>query len=320
MKIATRDAYGAFLAEDAKANKDVIVLDADLSKSTKTAEFEKVAPERFFNVGIAEQNLIGIAAGLAAEGKIPFASSFAIFAAGRGFEVIRNSVCYPKLNVKICATHAGLTVGPDGGSHQAIEDIAIMRSLPNMTVINPADAVSAKALLKSALEHQGPVYVRLGRAPVPICHSENTKFEIGKGIKLKEGKDIAIVATGIMVSRALEASAKLDELGIKSSVIDMHSLKPFDNALITNLAQTTGKIVTVEEHSVIGGLGSAVCEVVADTCPVPVRRMGVQDTFGESGSPDELLQHHGLTVEDIVKVCKDMVGTPSEIEFVENTN
>jgi len=308
MKMATREAYGAFLASYAKDNENIVVLDADLSKSTKTAEFQKVCPERFFNMGIAEQNLMGVAAGLAASGKIPFASTFAMFAAGRAFEIIRNSVCYPNLNVKVCATHAGLTVGQDGASHQAIEDIALMRALPNMTVINPADGVSARALLEAATEHDGPVYVRLGRASVPMCYDENDTFEIGKAKVLKKGTDITLVATGIMVDAAVQASEMLEKEGVSVRIIDVHTIKPIDRETIIQAAQETGVIVTAEEHSVIGGLGSAVCEVLAVSSPVPVKMIGVKDKFGESGLPEELLEAYGMTPKDIVNAAKELIA------------
>ncbi len=279
-----------FLASYAKDNKEIVVLDADLSKSTKTAEFQKVCPERFFNMGIAEQNLLGVAAGMAASGKVPFASTFAMFAAGRAFEIIRNSICYTNLNVKVCATHAGLTVGQDGASHQAIEDIALMRSLPNMTVLNPADGVSAKALLEAAAKHDGPVYVRLGRASVPLCYDENDTFEIGKAKELKAGSDVTLVATGIMVDSAMQAAEILEKEGLSVRILDVHTIKPLDSEAIIKAAKETGAIVTAEEHSIIGGLGSAVAEVLALNSPAPMKMIGVKDTFGESGLPDELLE------------------------------
>lgn len=304
-KQATREAYGKALAELAKSNPNIVVLDADLSKSTKTAEFKKVAPERFFNMGIAEANMMGVAAGISTCGKIPFVSTFAMFAAGRAFEQIRNSICYPKLNVKICATHAGLTVGEDGATHQAIEDLSLMRSIPNMVVINPSDGIETKEAIKAIAEYQGPCYVRLGRMAVEdINTNENYKFEIGKGIKLSEGNDVSIIATGIMVEIALKAKEKLLSEGINARVINIHTIKPIDSDLIIEAAKETGAIVTVEEHSIIGGLGSAVTEVVSEYCPVPVLRIGVNDTFGESGKPNELLDKYGLTCEKIVKKVK----------------
>lgn len=304
-KIATREAYGKALKDLANTNKDVIVLDADLSKSTKTADFKSVAPERFFNMGIAEGNMMAVAAGLSTCGKIPFVSTFAMFAAGRAFEQIRNSICYPKLNVKICATHAGLTVGEDGASHQAIEDISLMRSIPNMTVINPSDAVETEAAIKAISEMNGPCYVRLGRAAVNVINDRpEYKFEIGKGVTLKEGNDLTIIATGIMVDAALEASEVLKEEGINARVINIHTIKPIDSELIIKAAKETGTIVTAEEHNIIGGLGSAVAEVVTENYPVPVLKVGVKDTFGESGKPNQLLEKYGLTSKDIIEISK----------------
>ena len=295
-KIATREAYGKALAALANTNENVVVLDADLSKSTKTADFKAVAPERFFNMGIAEGNMMGVAAGLSTCGKVPFVSTFAMFAAGRAFEQIRNSICYPKLNVKVCATHAGLTVGEDGASHQAIEDISLMRSVPNMVVINPADDIETEAAIKAVAEMEGPCYVRLGRMAVSRVNDEaNYNFVIGKGITLAEGNDVAIIATGIMVEAALEAKEELAKEGINARVINIHTIKPIDEELIIKAAKETGVIVTAEEHSIIGGLGSAVAEVVSENCPVPVLRVGVKDTFGESGKPNELLEKYGLT-------------------------
>lgn len=301
--IATREAYGKTLVELVE-NKDVVVLDADLAGATKTDMFKKACPERFFDMGIAEGDMMGTAAGLAASGKIPFASTFAIFAAGRGFEQIRNSICYPKLNVKVAATHAGVTVGEDGGSHQAIEDISLMRSIPGMVVLNPADAVEARAMVLAAAEYNGPMYLRFGRAAAPVIHDDSYKFELGKGEVLKEGKDVSIIATGIMVAKALEAAEVLKADGIDAEVINIGTIKPLDNELVIASAKKTGKVVTAEEHSIIGGLGSAVCEVLSEECPVKVTRIGVKDQFGQSGTPDALLKHYGLTVEDIVKACK----------------
>ncbi|KYH28472.1 MULTISPECIES: transketolase family protein [Clostridium] len=304
-KIATREAYGKALAKLGETNPNVVVLDADLSKSTKTADFKKLFPERHINMGIAEGNMMAVAAGLATCGKIPFASTFAIFAAGRAFEQIRNTICYPKLNVKICATHAGLTVGEDGASHQAIEDISLMRSIPNMTVICPSDAIETEAAINAVAEYDGPCYVRLGRPGVSIINDNpEYKFEIGKGITLREGKDAAIIATGIMVEQALEAYNILAEEGIKVKVINIHTIKPIDSQIIINAARETGIVVTAEEHNIIGGLGSAVCEVLSENFPVPVLRVGVKDVFGESGKPAELLKAYGLTAEDIVKAVK----------------
>lgn len=308
-KIATREAYGKALVKLSNLNENVVVLDADLSKSTKTAEFKAVAPERFINMGIAESNMMGVAAGLSTCGKIPFASTFAMFAAGRAFEQIRNSICYPKLNVKICATHAGLTVGEDGATHQSVEDISLMRSIPNMTVINPADAVETEAAILAIANYNGPCYVRLGRLAVNVINDENNyKFEIGKGVTLAEGKDVTIVATGMMVELALQAKDLLAKEGINATVINIHTIKPIDAELLVNSAKGTGAIVTAEEHSVIGGLGSAVSEVVTEKCPVPVLKVGINDTFGESGKPNELLQAYGLTAENIVKRAKEAIS------------
>ncbi|WP_194192231.1 transketolase C-terminal domain-containing protein [Clostridium chrysemydis] len=308
-KQATREAYGLALKELAVLNDKVVVLDADLSKSTKTAEFKSVAEDRFFNMGIAEANMMGVAAGMSTCGKIPFVSTFAMFAAGRAFEQIRNSICYPRLNVKVCATHAGLTVGEDGASHQAIEDISLMRSIPNMTVINPSDGVEAIAAIKAVAEMNGPCYVRLGRAAVNIINDRpEYKFEIGKGVTLKEGNDVTLIATGIMVDAALEAAEILAKDGINARVINIHTIKPLDNELVLKAAKETGVIVTAEEHSIIGGLGSAVAEVVSEECPVPVLRVGVKDVFGESGKPDELLKAYGLTGADIAEKAKKAVN------------
>ncbi|MEE0249374.1 MAG: transketolase family protein [Peptacetobacter hiranonis] len=301
--IATREAYGKTLVELVE-NKDIVVLDADLAGATKTVMFKKACPERFFDMGIAEGDMMGTAAGLAVSGKIPFASTFAIFAAGRGFEQIRNSICYPNINVKIAATHAGVTVGEDGGSHQAIEDISLMRSLPNMVVLNPADAVEARQMVLAAAEYVGPMYLRFGRAATPVIHDESYKFELGKGEVVKEGKDVSIIATGIMVAKALEAAETLKAEGIDAEVINISTIKPLDNELVLASAKKTGKVVTAEEHSIIGGLGSAVCELLAEEHPVKVTRIGVKDVFGQSGSPAALLEHYGLTAADIVKACK----------------
>ena len=306
--IATRDAYGQALAELGALNDKVVVLDADLSKSTKTNDFKKVYPERFFNMGIAEQNLLGTAAGFAAAGKIPFASSFAVFAVGRAYDQIRNSIAYPKLNVKIAATHAGLTVGEDGGSHQMLEDIALMRALPNMTVIVPADGVETKQVIMAAAEYNGPVYIRLGRPKVPVLFDETYKFEIGKGVVLKEGTDVTFVATGIMVSKAVEAAEALVAEGISAAVVNISTIKPLDNALITEMAQKTGAVVTCEEHNIYGGLGSAVAEVLVENCPVPMARVGVEDSFGESGLPDQLLEKYGLTAANIADKAKAVIA------------
>lgn len=306
-KIATREAYGNALAEFGSDGR-IVVFDADLSKSTKTDNFRKKFPERFFNMGIAEGNMMATAAGMAACGKIAFASTFAVFASGRAFEQIRNSICYSKLNVKIGATHAGISVGEDGASHQAIEDIAIMRALPNMTVISPADAVETKYAVKAAIEHDGPVYLRLGRLSVPVIYDENSyKYEIGRGITLSEGNDAAIIATGLMVHAALEAKDLLQKEGINARVIDIHTIKPIDTDIIIKAARETGAIVTAEEHNIIGGLGSAVAEVLVEHCPVPLLKVGVQDKFGKSGKPDKLMEMYGLTAADIVKKTKDIL-------------
>lgn len=311
-KIATRESYGKALKVLATINKNVVVLDADLSKSTKTADFKSVAPERFFNMGIAEANMMVVAAGMATCGKIPYVSTFAMFAAGRAFEQIRNSICYPKLNVKICATHAGVTVGEDGASHQAIEDISLMRSIPEMTVINPADDVETEAAIKAIADIKGPCYVRLGRMAVATVNNKETyKFELGKGVKLAEGTDVTIVATGIMVEMALEAKEVLSKEGISAKVINIHTIKPIDKSILIDAAKGTGAIVTAEEHSIIGGLGSAVSEVVCEEYPVPVLKVGVMDVFGQSGKPDELLKEYGLTVSNIVEKVKKAIALKS---------
>lgn len=306
--VATRDAYGEALAELGAVNENIVVLEADLSKSTKTNDFKKVYPERFFNMGIAEQNLLGTAAGFAAAGKIPFASSFAVFATGRAYDQIRNSIAYPNLNVKIAATHAGLTVGEDGGSHQMLEDIALMRVLPNMTVIVPADGVETKQAVKAAAEYEGPVYIRMGRPKVPVLFGDDYKFEIGKGVVLKEGSDVTLVATGIMVSKAVEAAELLATEGISAAVVNISTIKPLDADLIIAQAQKTGAMVTCEEHNIYGGLGSAVAEVLVENCPVPMVRVGVADKFGESGLPDELLEKHGLTANNIAAQAKAVIA------------
>lgn len=305
MNIATREAYGEALKELA-INEKIVVLDADLAKATKSIEFKKAAPERFFDMGIAEGDMIGTAAGLATCGKIPFATTFAMFAAGRAFEQIRNSVAYPKLNVKVAVTHAGVTVGEDGGSHQAIEDISLMRSIPNMVVLNPSDAIEAKKAVYAAVEYYGPVYIRLGRAAVPVIHKENYEFKIGKGEVLREGKDVLIVATGIMVAKALEAAETLSKENIEATVVNMSTIKPIDAELIVSLAKGIKKVITAEEHSIIGGLGSAVAEVLSEECPVKLKRIGLKDVFGQSGTPEALLKYYGLTSEDIVKAAKDI--------------
>ena len=304
-KIATRESYGNALAELGKEHADVVVLDADLAAATKTGVFKKAFPERHIDCGIAECNMIGVAAGLAATGKVPFASSFAMFAAGRAFEQVRNSVGYPKLNVKIGATHAGISVGEDGASHQCNEDIALMRTIPGMVVINPSDDVEAKAAVKAAYEHQGPVYMRFGRLAVPVINDNaNYKFELGKGVVLREGKDVTIIAMGYLVAEALKAAERLAADGIEAKVINIHTIKPLDEELVVAAAKETGKVVTVEEHSVIGGLGSAVCDVLSEKAPTKVLKIGVNDTFGESGPAVELVKKYGLDAESIYEKVK----------------
>ena len=294
-KIATRASYGEALVELGKEHDDVVVLDADLAAATKTGTFKKAFPDRFFDCGIAESNLMGVAAGIATTGMVPFASTFAMFAAGRAFEQVRNSIGYPHLNVKIGATHAGISVGEDGATHQCNEDIALMRTIPGMTIICPADDVDAKAAVKAAYEMDGPVYLRFGRLAVPVINdTPDYKFEIGKGVTLKEGKDVTIVATGLCVNSALEAAELLAKDGIEAKVINIHTIKPLDEELIVTAAKETGKVVTVEEHSVIGGLGGAVCEVLGEKAPVPVKRIGVNDVFGESGPAVKLIEKYGL--------------------------
>ncbi len=305
-KIATRAAYGEFLVEEGKVNPNLVVLDADLSASTKTNGFAKAYPDRFFDMGIAEQNMMGVAAGLALSGKTVCASTFAMFAAGRAFEIIRNSIGYTAANVKVCATHAGITVGPDGASHQTFEDLALMRTIPGMTVVSPCDAVSAKKLLKQVVEMDGPAYVRLGRASVPVFYGEDDDLVLGKGNQFRSGNDVAIIANGIMVSAAMDAANQLAEEGIDARVIDIHTLKPLDEEIILKAAEETGKIVTAEEHSVIGGLGAAVAETTALKCPCRIAMVGQHDTFGESGEPDELLEKYGMTSADIVAAVRGL--------------
>ena len=307
-KIATRESYGNALLELGRKHPEVVVLDADLAGATKTNIFMKEFPERHIDCGIAECNMIGVAAGLAVTGKVPFASSFAMFAAERAFEQVRNSVGYPKLNVKIGATHAGISVGEDGATHQCNEDIALMRTIPRMLVINPSDDVEAKAAVEAAYEHQGPVYLRFGRLAVPVINDrEDYKFEIGKGIVLREGKDLAIIATGLEVYESLVAAEKLAKEGIEVKVINIHTIKPIDEELIVAAAKECGKVVTVEEHSVIGGLGSAVCDVLSAKYPVPVCKIGVQDTFGESGPAVALIKKYGLDSEGIYNSIKKFI-------------
>ena len=305
-KIATRESYGNALAELGAEFENLVVLDADLAAATKTGVFKKAFPDRHIDCGIAECNMMGIAAGLAATGKIPFASSFAMFAAGRAFEQVRNSIAYPKLNVKIGATHAGISVGEDGATHQCNEDIALMRTIPGMVVINPSDDVEAKAAVRAAIEHEGPVYLRFGRLAVPVINEKpDYKFELGKGVVLREGKDVTIIATGLPVSECLAAAEKLAADGIDAKVINIHTIKPLDEELVLAAAKETGKVVTVEEHSVIGGLGRAVCEVLSEKCPTKVMKIGINDTFGESGPAVELVKKYGLDADSIYAKVKE---------------
>ena len=305
-KVATRESYGNALKELGAENPNVLVLDADLAGATKTGVFKKAYPDRFFDCGIAEGNMVGIAAGLATTGKIPFCSTFAMFAAGRAFEQVRNSVGYPHLNVKIAATHAGISVGEDGATHQCNEDIALMRAIPGMVVINPSDDVEAHAAVAAACEYEGPVYLRFGRLAVPVINDRpDYKFEIGKGVTLREGKDLTIIATGLPVAASLEAAEMLEKDGISAKVINIHTIKPLDTELIIAAAKETGKVVTVEEHSVIGGLGSAVCECLSEHAPTPVMRIGIQDVFGESGAAVPLLHKYGLDAEGIYNKVKE---------------
>lgn len=306
--MATREAYGRALAELGAENRNIVVLDADLSKSTKTDLFAARFPERFFNVGIAEQNLMGMAAGLALAGKIPFASSFAIFATGRAFEQVRNSICHARLNVKIVASHAGITVGEDGASHQAVEDIAIMRALPHMTVIVPADAVQTTQAVRAAAAHHGPVYLRLGRPAVPQIYDDGYRFTWGRADVLREGKDATVVACGIMVAKALEAATALAAEGVEVTVINMAMVKPLDAETLVAAARRTGAVVTAEEHSIVGGLGSAVAEVLGENCPVPMLRVGMPDVFGESGRPEELLEKYGLTAGHVAAAVRKVLA------------
>lgn len=305
--ISTRQAYGEALASLGEKYKDVVVLDADLAEATKTVLFKKKFPDRFFDMGIAEADMIGTAAGLSTCGKIPFASSFAMFAVGRAFEQVRNSVAYPNLNVKIAATHSGITVGEDGATHQAIEDIALMRAVPNMKVICPADQYETAWAVEEAIKVSGPVYIRLGRCDVPDIYNEDTKFEFGKGIELREGSDITIVATGIMVSKAIEASDELKLKGISARVIDIHTIKPIDKEIIIKAAKETRGIVVAEEHSIIGGLGSAVAEVVSENYPSKIIRVGIEDTFGQSGKANELLEEYELTSKKIIAKAQELL-------------
>ena len=304
-KIATRESFGNALAELGKEHPEVVVLDADLAGATKTGVFKKAFPERHIDCGIAECNMMGIAAGLATTGKVPFASTFAMFAAGRAFEQVRNSVGYPKLNVKIGATHAGISVGEDGATHQCNEDLALLRTIPGMVVINPSDDVEAKAAVKAAYEHKGPVYMRFGRLAVPVINDNpDYKFELGKGVVLREGKDLTIIATGLCVAESLAAAEKLAADGVEAKVINIHTIKPLDEELVVAAAKETGKVVTVEEHSIIGGLGSAVCDALSAQAPTPVLKIGVMDTFGESGPAAELVKKYGLDSESIYSKVK----------------
>ncbi|MBR4887556.1 MAG: transketolase family protein [Clostridia bacterium] len=306
---ATRESFGEALRDLAYENQDIVVLDADLAASTKTNMFMKAHPDRFIDCGIAEANMISIAAGLAACGKIPFAASFAMFSAGRAFEQVRNSVGYPHLNVKIVGSHAGISVGEDGATHQCCEDIALMRAIPGMVVLNPADHYEMKAAVKAAIEYEGPVYIRLGRLAVESCNNnDDYKFEIGKGVTLRDGMDVTIIATGLMVGEAVKAVKELEAEGIDARLLDIHTIKPIDRELVIKAAKETGRIVTVEEHSIVGGLGEAVSTVLCEECPVPVKKIGVNDVFGHSGPAKDLLKQFGLSAENIVKVTKEFIG------------
>ena len=307
-KIATRDSYGKALAELGAVHENLVVLDADLAGATKTVTFKKAFPERHFDCGIAEANMICVAAGMSTTGLVPFASTFAMFAAGRGFEQIRNSIGYPHLNVKIGATHGGISVGEDGASHQCCEDFGLMRTIPGMVVMSPSDDVEARAMVKAAYEYQGPVYIRFGRAAVPVVHEEGFNFQIGKGEVLRDGTDVAIMANGLLVYEAIVAAEELAKEGINAMVINMATIKPLDEELVMAAAKKCGKIITAEEHSVIGGLGEAVCSYLSETMPTPVRRIGVNDEFGHSGPAGALLKAFGLSSENIVKVAKEFCG------------
>jgi transketolase len=310
--IATRDAYGKALVKLGASDPRVVVLDADLAKSTKTVEFMKHYPERFFDMGIAEQNMMGTAAGLAAAGKVPFASTFAVFAAGRAFEQVRNSIAYTRLNVKIAATHAGLTVGEDGASHQAIADLAVMRALPNMTVVVPADGVETEKAVFAAAETGGPFYIRLGRSALPVLFDGDYRFRIGEAAVMRPGNDASVIACGIMVAEALKAAEELEKEGLSVRVINMSTIKPLDREAVTIAARETGAIVTAEEHTVLGGLGSAVAETLVETVPVPMERVGIKDVFGESGKPQELLEKYGLTAKNIKDAVYKAIGRKKE--------
>lgn len=304
-KIATRQSYGEALANLGEKNKNIVVLDADLSEATKTNIFAKKFPDRFIDVGIAEQNLMGMAAGLATYGKIPYVSTFAVFAAGRAYDQIRNSICYPKLNVKICATHAGMTVGEDGATHQMLEDLSLMRTLPNMTVLSPSDDTQTKWIIEEISKIQGPVYIRLARVATPVIYDENQKFEIGKMIQLGDGTDATVFATGVMVSESLKAQEQLAEEGINIRVVDVHTIKPIDKEMIIKCAKETKKIITIEDHSIIGGLGSSICEVLSEEYPTKVIRIGMQDRFGKSGKGEQLLRYFKMDSEAIKLAVKN---------------
>lgn len=307
-KIATRDSYGNGLVELGKIHENIVVLDADLAGATKSGMFKKAFPERHFNCGIAESNMVGVGAGLSTMGLVPFVSTFAMFVAGRAYEQIRNTIGYPHLNVKICATHGGISVGEDGASHQCCEDFALMRTIPGMTVMCPSDDVEARKMLRAAYEMEGPVYIRFGRAATPVYHDESFAFAVGKGEVLRNGKDVAIIATGILVPEAIDAGERLAAEGIHARVINMATIKPLDKDIVIQAAEDCGKIVTVEEHNIIGGLGEAVCAVLAENCPVPVHRIGVNDEFGHSGPAAELLKQFGLTSEHIVAHTKKLIS------------
>lgn len=306
-KKATRESYGEALAELGDKYDNLYVFDADLAAATKTGIFKKKFPDRFFDCGIAESNMMGVAAGMAATGKIPFASTFAMFAAGRAFEQVRNTIGYPHLNVKIGATHAGISVGEDGASHQCCEDFALMRSIPGMVVICPADDIEARQAVKAAYKYEGPVYLRFGRLAVPVFHSEDYKFEIGKGEVIKEGSDVSIIANGLMVNEAIEAGKALEAKGISAEIINIATIKPLDEELVIKSAKKTGRVITVEEHNIIGGLGEAVCACLSENCPTPVKRIGINDEFGHSGPAVELLKQFGLSAEHIAEVAQDFV-------------
>ena len=307
-KIATRDSYGNGLVELGKIHENIVVLDADLAGATKSGMFKKAFPERHFNCGIAESNMVGVGAGLSTMGLVPFVSTFAMFVAGRAYEQVRNTIGYPHLNVKICATHGGISVGEDGASHQCCEDFALMRTIPGMTVMCPSDDVEARKMLRAAYEMEGPVYIRFGRAATPVYHDESFAFAVGKSEVLRNGKDVAIIATGILVPEVIDAGERLAAEGIHARVINMATIKPLDKDIVIQAAEDCGKIVTVEEHNIIGGLGEAVCAVLAENCPVPVHRIGVNDEFGHSGPAAELLKQFGLTSEHIVAHTKKLIS------------